>query len=296
MTKDQKALAAVGAAILMYLVPYVWITGDKELHAPIVSGAFTLCAAALAAFVVFRQLRRQAENTDKANRQIEAMKLKKEVYSDILPSIKKASKAVGNVSGYLRVFVSEVQTALYYEQNRHPIRIPVARFLKYNELMGKMSTAAIKLITFTEEWEIIEPKCELFRVAVSDVLHDIGQARTEYQHHLMRTMPIENAEGVAYPWTALNLDVDGLAAATEAFNDLLSTLQSYIHDIRIEAQIFLLSDMFNKEVKRREPIDPKYKVIRLDRYDELKAYFATTPSGIHNQKIQDDLRKAQGGT
>jgi hypothetical protein len=53
-----------------------------------------------------------------------------------------------------------------WENKGQPIRIPSARFFKFNEMLDGISSAAGKLMRFTEEWEIIEPRCDLFRIAL----------------------------------------------------------------------------------------------------------------------------------
>jgi hypothetical protein len=63
----------------------------------------------------------------------------------------------------------------------------------------------------------------------------------------------------------------------------------------IEMQMVLLHELFEKSVKRCIPINPKYKVIRLDQYDELMAYFDTTPWGIHQKEIDAQVREALHG-
>lgn len=279
MSNDAKALITMGIMAVFTFGLFIWPTVGPPLWPSIITGMFTLGAAGLAAFVVFWQLRKQADNTDKSNRKIEAMKLKKEVYGEILPSIKKAAKVTGRVTGYLRLFVVELKMAQQVEKKGQFVRIPSARFFEFNKMLEAVRNAASKLMRFTEEWEIIEPRCDLFRIALHSALHDIETLKKDYQLQLTMAMPIENAEGVAYPWTATNLDIGALEEDTETFTDALITLASYIHDIRIEAQIFLLSDMFDKEVKRRVPLDQKYKVLRLDQYDELIAYFEATPRG-----------------
>jgi hypothetical protein len=231
MSNDTKAITTLVVVAFIILAMVIWGSAGADIRPSVVSGLFTLAAASAAAFVAFRQLRKQAEQTIAANRHSEAMKLKKEVYADILPALKQAAKTIGEVSGYLRTFVSEMNTAFHFEKLKHPARIPNGRFLKFNALMGEMSDAVTALMSFTEEWEIIEPRCDLFRVALAAALHDVGQSRTDYQRDLMLAMPIENAEGKAYPWTALNLGVERISATTEAFTDLIATVGSYVHDI-----------------------------------------------------------------
>lgn len=73
--------------------------------------------------------------------------------------------------------------------------------------------------------------------------------------------------------------------------DAVHRFGSYVHDLRVEAQNFLLSDLYpDQRVPRRMPLDPSQKVVTVEHADELKAFFRNeTPWGKDVQKTEEEV-------
>ena len=77
----------------------------------------------------------------------------------------------------------------------------------------------------------------------------------------------------------------------EHYLDAVHRFGSYVHDLRVEAQNFLLSDLYpDQRVPRRMPLDPSQKVVTVEHADELKAFFRNeTPWGKDVQKTEEEV-------
>src|ERR1700716_1029250 len=96
-------LSAAACALAGYIIAR-WPIIDASLKPAIVSGAFTILAAMGGALVVFWQLRKQAENTAKSNLHSEQIKLKKEIYEELLDACHDVIEAVATVESYVQDF------------------------------------------------------------------------------------------------------------------------------------------------------------------------------------------------
>jgi hypothetical protein len=143
MTKENlfKATPVVGivagVAVVCGLVGYIiaqWPVIEATLKPAIISGAFTILAAMGGALVVFWQLRKQAENTIRANRHNEMMKLKKEVYIEILSTCKTAMAANRALQQFVVRFRSDLWSHKYTEGKDFRFPVPIARSIKWFEL------------------------------------------------------------------------------------------------------------------------------------------------------------------
>ena len=129
---------------------------------------------------------------------------------------------------------------------------------------------------------------------MSSALHDYREAQTAYFRLVMHWTPADkptSSNGETYPWTPPDANAfESIRTLGASLTDTLSTFGSYIYDMQIEMQNLLLGDLFPYRVPLRQPLDPKYVVVRLDRSDELKAYFETqTPYGKRNIEIGKSL-------
>ena len=72
-------------------------------------------------------------------------------------------------------------------------------------------------------------------------------------------------------------------------------MQNVIFDFQVEMQNLSLGGLFEGKAKRREPIDPKYVVVRIDRHDELLRHFETqTAWGRDKAETEASVRAKEG--
>ena len=127
----------------------------------------------------------------------------------------------------------------------------------------------------------------------------------------MRILPIDLAtsidSGVAnapspvrVPPPLSDHEFEELDQLVENYLEAVQQLDSYLHDLRVEAQNLLLRPLYpEQEAPRRKHVDPRYKVISLENAEELKTFFRTeTPWGRSQQEINEEVRReatANGG-
>ena len=157
----------------------------------------------------------------------------------------------------------------------------------------------IKIVGCTERWQIIDPRIKIFRTAIAVVQEDIETAFTPYSSFVMGVMPLEMPEhpvqGTLFPWQPPDdQKVKELERLGEALQEVLTTLLAYIIDIQAEMQNLLVGELFNTKIPPRRPINPKFKVLQLDRDKELAAYFENeTDWGRMSNQVQSDVRARQ---
>jgi hypothetical protein len=259
-------LAAIG------LLCVLWVAGGPTVRPAIISGVFTLFAAIGGVFVVSYQLRRQAENTQEANKQNETMKLKTGVYSNVLELTDAALHATYELDQYLLDSDFSLQLArviIGQDPSLPPLK---AHLQKLRELERGAASHATSVISFVENWNIMEPQLDLFQIAIADALAEFWEASHEYFSVSVRILPQEPTSG----GQAIFLSDESTTELKERANKVrakLGTLRAYIADFGREAQTMLLGPLFDRAARRRSPTPPAGKAIRLDHYAELKAHF-----------------------
>jgi hypothetical protein len=122
---------------------------------------------------------------------------------------------------------------------------------------------------------------DIFRIAVASALYDIDDAHQHYSNVANRAM---STASLRSPWTPPN--DDAFREIEFLGNQLLNavtTLQAYIFDFLREMQTLLVGPMFDQRITPRIPRDPSFVVVRLDRYDQLIAYFNQQTAWGRNQ-------------
>lgn len=258
-------------------------------------GAVTaLLVGTLGAIVVVWQIGRQADHAIAQNRRNEALKLKLKVYEEVAQICERASIAESMLASFVRSFNSNVGLVNQWKSEGIPWSPPRERFPEYQRLDRAFSDAAIEVITATERWQIIDPRIDLFRYAVNSALHDVREAARDYVPFVIRAMPREmpasdDGPPRLFPWQPP--DVRTTAGLTEKMLHALDVCGSYFGDMHLEMQNLLLGELFGNKVPAREPLDPKYFALRLDRYEALKAHFETqTPYGQNAQRVFAEVR------
>ena len=91
---------------------------------------------------------------------------------------------------------------------------------------------------------------------------------------------VKELEKLVEPYTAANFDMG-----------------CYLHDLSVELQNTLLSNLFSYKVPRRKPLDPKFKVISTEQneIEKLQQYFEKeTDWGKKNKQTEQNLLSQLG--
>jgi hypothetical protein len=233
---------------------------EGELLGAVIAAAVALFGIGVTAAVAVFQITKQAR-----------MGLKVELYREALSAIDSQGDTERELSTKLRVLKSLISVWQKPEQFGGIRPNSTTSWSEFHDLSYKAQGEAAELMILIEKWQIVEPKLDLFRLAFGSASHDLRQAWMRLEQPLgaiVATVP-----GGPIPQQPPK---EALDVATEAIDSVLnaaSTLSSWVADFQLEMQSLLLSDLFKNDLKHREPLDPQFFVVRLDRYDSQKDHF-----------------------
>jgi len=279
-------------------VKALWDGLPIQLQTAVASVVATIVTGSFGAVFVIWQIGRQARNAIRQGQHNETLKLKLKIYEDIIAICRDASAAESDLSTYIRLFESAVSACRQQKRGSLPWSIPDARVPALIKKNHEASMKAIEIIMQTERWEIIDPRIGIFRTAINVANYDILNAFQRYFNAALRMMPHEMPSGPTpgslFPWQPpSDQDTAELETLGREFLESLSTLGSYIYDFQVEMQNLLLGELFKRQLPPRQPIDPRFVVVRLDRCNELAAYFENETAWGHNKtRIENDVRAA----
>jgi len=226
--------------------------------------------------VVLYQLGKQHRGSLKLQRSNAREALRLRVYELLGEKARSFSDADSEAGSYARSIVRELESAIWAAQIGLPRKTSKLGAQELSKLHYEASSALVELIVTIENWEIAFPAAELFRVAFSSANHDVENAFHPLFQQVVRLLPVDMLDGttIAQPLPSAEKCAE-LKALVEAYGEARGTLRTYTHDLVVEAQNLLLSKLFKRRVKIREPLDPAYKVVTAANADALMAYFKT---------------------
>lgn len=280
-------------------IKVAWSGLPKELQGAVIGAGATVVAAMFAAtfgaVAVFWQIGRQARSAIRQNQHNEALKLKLEVYKEIVPICRDAISADVGLSSYIQQF--KIEVALFGQMTQAGLEWPVpkARLPILLEKKGATDRSLIEIISVTERWQIIDPRIEIFRIAINAAKHDVDAAFQAYFKAAGPITPHEISTGKLRPWNPPDEETGRqFAAAASGIFDALMTLGSYIYDFQIEMQNALVGELFKQKLPARKPIVSGAIVIQLDRHMELAIHFdKNTAWGQDKARVEGNIRAAQ---
>ncbi|TIP26251.1 MAG: hypothetical protein E5X67_21050 [Mesorhizobium sp.] len=252
-----------------------WNSLTPEMQTTIVGVLAAAFSTVVGAMLVIWQIGRQANHAILQNRNNAALKLKVELYEEIVQLCHDASEASTNLASYIRRFNIDLglfssMTKVGQNWNR-----PKARAEGLMAAKDEFDKMAIKLMYFTEQWGIIDPRTSIFRTAVSVTLHDLELAFQPYFSKVLPWMPRgADNEVPGFLWHSPDdRTIAEIADSSVPVIDDVMNLESYVIDMQTEMQNLLLGDLFKHRLPARAPLDPTRKVLRLENYDKLNDHF-----------------------
>lgn len=226
--------------------------------------------------VVLYQLGKQHKGSLKLQRSNAREALRLRVYELLGEKARSFSDADSEAGSYARSFNRELESATWAAQIGLPRETSKLRAQELSKLHYEASSALVELMVTIENWEIAFPAAELFRVAFSSANHDVEDAFHSLFQEAIRLLPVDMLDGTTVSQSLPSAEkLAEFKALVVAYVEARSTLRSYTHDLVVEAQNLLLSKLFKRRVKIREPIDPAYKVVTAADMEALMAYFKT---------------------
>lgn len=258
----------------------------------IVATAITILIATAAALLVTWQVGRQARRALDGRRQIESMRLKKDVYKDIQGSIGACLDARLKLKAFVHEFLLNVDI---YRKDKSARWTPNAQPSRLVALFGASTQTVGDLVGLLGRLKIIDPRMDVFPVAFNSALYDVRLAFQSYADPATRVMALQARDNAPAVWMPPgDRDFDRFERASQDLLRTLEVLGGYLADLEIEIQNVLLGPLFKRQLAPRTPANADDIVIRLDRHKELSDYFLRgSPWGVDMATAENDSRKRQ---
>jgi hypothetical protein len=252
---------------------------DSVITAALIGAIVALVGWGVAGAVAVYQVTKQARSA-----------LKVDLYKEVLSAVANQGEAERELSTKLRILNSLFGVWLSPEQFGGLRPAPNTTWAELNELVYKCQGQGADLMILIERWQIVDPRLDLFRMAFGVALRDIREAWQPVSELASAVVP--PIAGAAPPELPPKETLQRLKASNEGVINAASKLSAWVADFQLEVQAVLLSDLFPNRLSHRQPIDPEYFVIRLDRFDALKDYFENkTPWGLEMRVINEQTRR-----
>lgn len=250
--------------------------------------------------VVLYQLGKQHKGSLKLQRSNAREALRLRVYELLGEKAQSFSNANSKADSYARSVARELESAIWAAQIGLPRETSKLRAQELLKLHYEASSVLVDLIVTIENWEIAFPAAELFRVALSSSNHDVEDSFHPLFREVVQLLPVDLPDDTTASQPLPSAEKCAkLKALVEAYGEARGTLRTYTHDLVVEAQNLLLSKLFRRRVRIREPLDPACKVITAANADALLHYFATeTAAGRSWEEAKRSVRErvaAEGG-
>lgn len=263
----------------------------------LIGHVLTFLGLIAAAITVAWQLRRQHQSSLALQRVNAREALKLRIYEGLVQQIRRLSDAQIMASMYAFGIPSAVENYQHeLAAGHHPPGIR-QRAPEFSDLHFRAGNEVAELLVEFESWSIAFPSLHVFQVALNAAEYNVQEAFWPLFSALLRALPMDPPQGetgkpsvVPPPLTLAELE--GLKAKVVTYKEAMDEVGCYLHDLAIEAQNNLLFGLFEREVPRRQPLDPRYRVISTEplKVEELIRYFENeTPWGKNQASIAADV-------
>lgn len=275
-------------------------TWFEQNAAALMGHALTVIGIVGAALTVVWQLGRQHRSSLSLQKDNVRAELKLRLHEQLVQKVRKLSDA--NVEAAMYAYMVPFNVENFQRQhaqglNPSPIK---ERASEFSRLHAEASDALSELIQEFEAWSIAFPGLEVFQVALNAANHNAREAWTSLFTALIKVLPMDppanaspNMPRPLIPNLISSNEHVHLKKLVEDYKEAMDEIGCYIHDLTIESQNNLLSDLFERRVPLRQPIDPRCKVITAnpEKASELLHYFENeTPWGKMKKATEKDVR------
>jgi hypothetical protein len=277
------------------------------VQAAIISAGVTVITAGVSVAAVVWQIGRQARQALEQNLHNERLKIKLSVYDRVLTVCRRAAEAQIKLGNYVLLFPVSIQGYQRLRAEGINPTIPNERVPVLIAQKRDFDAATIDLIKLTEDWEIIDPRVQVFRTALHAARQDVDDAYDRYFdlviHMMPAAVPGSSEQGATlFPWQPPEAPgLSELMLRTNQLHGFLQEVGSYIFDFQIEMQNLLVSEIFDRVLAPRQPLDPRHRVITLNAHQELSNYFNSEATSWGRMRaradvwVQQDVAKRKQG-
>ena len=146
--------------------------------------------------------------------------------------------------------------------------------LEMSKLNSEAHYKAADLLCLIENWTVIDPRVRIFHTAVNVALHEMRKSWDELSPYLYRTSAVFGiAPNPAYRHPGYHENWSGFDTVLANYSADVMLLDCCVSDLRTEMQNALLGPLFKNRTPQRKPLDPRYRVVSLNRHKELERYY-----------------------
>lgn len=171
---------------------------------------------------------------------------------------------------------------------------PEMRFLAFSDLITAANVDLANGIDIVDRWMILDNRLDVFKAAFNVAGEDLRDSYyRKLAHPLMLTLPMDLPNGTTHwvlPDAAMKEAVFQGLELTRRAAELGSSMAT---DFQTAMQNLLLAELGHGKAPVRQPIDPSYFVVTLERRDELMDLFeGSTRFGEVKRRAEADARAA----
>lgn len=266
----------------------------------------TLFGFVISAMMIIWQMKRQHKIGILLQQENSREVLRLKIYQTLDKQINKVNDAAISAGTYLVSLPTDIENnafSLSKGVKPSPLKQRTADYISKHQ---KISESIGNLFRAFESYEIACPDFMIFKIALSSAKHDLREVHKKLFEELLKILPLDVDEETSIKTGLRILDkplpneerCQKLKALIDQYRDIATDINSYMYDLRVDAQNKLLDKLFDYKLPPRKPLDTKYKVITTESENikELKKYFENeTAWGKYMKKITEKKRDSDLG-
>lgn len=246
-----------------------WNSLTPQVQAALIGGLFALVTALGGVGLVIWQLRRQGANAIAANKFNESVKLKKEVYDNIIAAATGARGKLSAAQIALHSAVIEIRVWMLVGDKVSATRAPAMKRSTLTDSLDEARSSFDEVIRVLGAWTIIDPRLAVFSTMGEYVLRDYLTKWHDYTSLAIVLLP--DHEEPKPRAVATQTDLDVLLDRSQKLELVFAGLIHLVEDVERELQGLLLSDIFPHRLPvPHRPRRTDVPVVELKHFAELE--------------------------
>ena len=248
---------------------------------PCIAFFAALVTAGLGWIAINWQLKRQRKDAQNQHRENTKAQLRLDAYKDFQLVLARFY-ACESPNVRLALIRNQLDLARNASSQGQTFRIS-ARAMDFGEKLNQLLTAIAELRLFIERYESMLPGFDIFSTALAVVVHDAIKHRAALDVVFVKWLPVDflDANGGKAMRNIQRIDSTALQELEIASAPMIVAInkgKSWVFDLAVDAQNFLLGNYADQTVQRRKPVDQIYFTVTIDANDRdrLNALFDDT--------------------
>lgn len=276
-------------------------SGVPDWVSPTIQIVVAILAASASVGTILWQMKKQRQHTLEQQKQITKSHLRLEAYREF-QKIYAPFLETSLIEIEIRLIFIAFQKQLDDGQLGLPVTPIQYREPDFREKLENHLNNAIELTFYIERHAPLLPNFDVFKRAFSVAHHEIQKDRRALQYTMLRWLPMEHKNFKIDPIAPQFVNnpqitsdaVKEFETVMEPILDSLGLLKLWAMDLTVELQNHLLGDYADCKVSHRKPLDNKFFVVSINRYDELMKYFnEETEHGRKFKIIEEKIQQEQ---